>query len=186
MNEKVLHAELSASFRQLGCWMYKIPDATVSRMQMAQDGKMRFALPKPFDLVGADPSGRFLAVEAKLARSPIFHVDARLVRQLETLRALQLRGAFAALALNFRFVRKRPPLRVNRALLFLGLSGEAWTEGRTFVLDLAAPFRVTPRPAAPMPIYLELLRIAGGWEVPAVVLNGLPSQGGPSPAPSWS
>lgn len=174
MNEKLLHSELSVSFRQLGCWMAKWPDVTVSRMQMARDGKMRFALPKPCDLVGAAPGGRFLAVEAKLARSPIFHVDARLGRQLETLRALQARGAFAALALNFRFVRRRPPLRVNRTLLFLGLSGEAWAEGQTFVLGLTPPFRLEPHPAAPMPLYLELPRIAGGWELPAFVLDGQP------------
>jgi hypothetical protein len=171
MNEKVLHGELSAAFRRLDCWMAKWPDVTVSHMQVAGDGKMRFALPKPCDLIGVAPGGRFLAVEAKLSRSPIFHVDTRLVRQLETLRALQTRGAFAAVALNFRFTRKRPPLRVNRTLLFVGLSGEAWTEGRTFVLDLAAPFQVVTRPPAPMPIYLELPRIAGGWEIPALLVR---------------
>jgi hypothetical protein len=172
MNEKTLHAELAASFRQLGCWMAKWPDVTVSHMQVAGDGKMRFALPKPCDLIGAAPGGgRFLAVEAKLARSPIFHVDAQLVRQLETLRALQERGAFAALALNFRFVRKRPPLRVNRALCFLGLDGEAWGEGRAFVLSLVPPYTLTPTPPAPMPIYAELGRISGGWTLPPQILD---------------
>lgn len=174
MKETVLHAELSAAFRHLGCWMAKWPDSLVSHMQAAGDGKMRFALPKPCDLIGAAPGGRFLAIEAKLSRSPIFHVDARLVRQLETLRALQSRGAFAAVALNFRFTRKRPPLRVNRTLLFLGLTGEAWTEGRTFVLDLAPPGMPIPRPPAPMPIYVELPRIPGGWEIPAFILDGQP------------
>ncbi|MBI3937110.1 MAG: hypothetical protein HY323_09045 [Betaproteobacteria bacterium] len=165
MKETLFHAELSAAFRHLDCWMAKWPDVTVSHMQVARDGKMRFALPKPCDLIGMAPGGRFLAVEAKLARSPIFHVDARLIRQLDTLRAFQERGAFAALALNFRFVRKRPPLRVNRTLLFLGLTGEAWTEGRAFVLGLTVPFLPEPKPAAPMPRYVELRRIAGGWEI---------------------
>src|SRR3990167_9290845 len=174
MKETLLHAELSAAFRRLDCWMAKWPDVTVSHMQVAGDGKMRFALPKPCDLIGVAPGGRFLAVEAKLSRSPIFHVDARLVRQLETLRALQARGAFAALALNFRFTRKRPPLRMNRTLLFLGLSGEAWREGQQVVLDLAAPLQAVTQPPAPMPTYCELPRIAGGWDIPAFILNGQP------------
>ncbi len=164
MTEKVLHAELSAAFRRLGCWMMKWPDSLVSHMQAAGDGKMRFALPKPCDLIGVAPGGRFLAVEAKLSRSAIFHVDARLVRQLETLRALAERGAFAALALNFRFTRKRPPCRVNRTLLFLGVSGDCWREGVRFILD-----------ATMFPTYVELSRIAGGWEIPASVLEGTPS-----------
>ena|SRR3990167_3805590 len=174
MHEVTLQRELAEALRASGCWVMKWPDQVVSGMQAAHDGKFRFALPKPCDLIGVAPGGRFLAIEAKLARSPIFHVDARLVRQLETLRALQARGAFAAVALNFRFTRKRPPLRMNRTLLFLGLSGEAWREGQQFVLDLAAPFQAVTQPPAPMPIYCELPRIAGGWDIPAFILNGQP------------
>ena len=173
MNEKIFQRELLDGFRRLGAWAAKWPDQAVSHMKVGGDGKLRFALPKPCDLIGATPEGgRFMGIECKLARTPIFHVDARLVRQLETLRDLQARGAFAALALNFRFVRKRPPLRVNRALLLMGLSGEAWQEGRAFVLALPPLIGLDPKPPAPMPLYVELSRISGGWEIPAFVLKG--------------
>lgn len=175
MKETALHRELLDAFRREGAWMAKWPDSLVHRgkgpMDIDPTGKMRFALPKPCDLVGAGPNGRFLAVEAKLVRTPIFRIDARVRRQLETLRALQKHAAFAGLIVNFRFQRQRPPVRVNRALCFLGLDGEAWGEGRTFVLSLMAPFSVTPAPTAPMPIYVELHRIGGGWTLPPPILD---------------
>ena len=174
MNEKVFQREVLDALRRLGAWAAKWPDQAVSHMKVGGDGKFRFALPKPCDLIGAAPDGRFVAIEAKLARTPIFHVDARLMRQLETLRDLQQRGAFAAVALNFRFVRQRPPLRVNRALLFLDLTGEAWAEGRTFVLSLKPPFMLEPNPSAPRPISVELQRISGGWKIPPFVLDRQP------------
>lgn len=176
MKETALHRELLEAFRREGAWMSKWPDSIVHRgkgpMKMDATGKMRFALPKPCDLVGAGPNGRFLAVEAKLVRTPILHMDARLIAQLATLQALQKHAAFAALIVNFRFQRKRPPVRVNRLLCFFeGLDGEAWAAGRSFVLSLAPPFSVTPSPPAPMPVYVDLPRIGGGWALPPPLLE---------------
>lgn len=115
VKETQLHRELLDYYRRQGRWARKWPDSPVSRMEEAGGGKLRFSLPKPFDLVLCDTNGRFGAVECKLARSPIFHFDERARRQIRTLLDLPL-AAYIALAVNFRFTRARSG-RVNRAFL---------------------------------------------------------------------
>lgn len=157
MKETALHRELLVSFRAAGCFMAKWPDQLVYRgkgpMEMDGTGKMRFILPKPADLIGCSPGGRFLLVEAKLARAPIFHVDARLVRQIEMLRQIQALGGFAALVINWRYQRKRPPARVNRAVYFTEFS-TGWGEGERWSVPVDL-------------IDTEFRRISGGWMLPA-------------------
>lgn len=160
MKETLFHAELLAAFRAEGWFAMKWPDQVVSRMQVARDGKMRFALPKPFDLVLCSPSGRFTAIEAKLCRSPILTVDKRLAEQLTTLRALGKLGAAAMLAVNFRFTQKRTG-KVNRAFLVTELNVPGWQAiGEKWHL-----------PIIPSPSELwgwrELTRQPGGWRLNA-------------------
>lgn len=164
MTEKVFHAELAQAFRAAGWWTAKWPDAAVSRMEAAKDGKLRFALPRPFDLVLCSPGGRFGAIECKLVRGPKLAGDARLARQVGTLAAIAGRGGFAALALNFRFVRRRPPRRVNRAFLL----GAPDCSGDLSLDRIALVGR-------------ELERIKGGWRVPRDVGAWDPAGARPSP-----
>lgn len=160
MKEITFTTELSATFRHAGWWVYRIPDAPVSGMQMAGGGRLRFALPRPFDLVLCSPAGRFAAIECKLLRTRAFTVDARMVRQVRTLLDVAERGAAVWLALNFRFVRQRPPERVNRAYLIPAevLKAPGWAEGERWAWDFKASMREG---------ILELLRVTGGWGLPA-------------------
>ena len=168
MRETQLHRELLVAFRAAGCFLAKWPDQLVHRgkgpMEMDGTGKMRFILPKPADLIGCSPAGRFMLLEAKLARAPLFRVDARLVRQIEMLRQIQTLGGFAALVINWRYQRKRPPARVNRAVWFADfVSG--WAEGERWSVP-------------PAPVDTELRRIAGGWALPPMLekeLKGTPA-----------
>jgi hypothetical protein len=156
MKETVLHAELAAAFRAAGCWVQKWPDQAVSRMIAARDGGLRFTLPKPCDLVGCWPNGRLLAVEAKLSRARTFRVDARMIRQVATLRDLDAHGAWTAVALNFRYASRRPVIaRVNRCVLvILAASLEALTvAGVGWTADAVAALGV------------ELPRVTGGWRL---------------------
>lgn len=164
MKETVFHAELARAFRAVGYWIAKWPDQAVSRMMQAGDGKMRFTLPKPCDLIGCEPgTGRLIAIEAKLLRARIFHVDDRMARQLETLRTLAGLGARVALALNFRFTAKRPPARINRAFL-VGyqdtgeLADPGWRAGEAWDFGVIRP--------GPARSALELTRVPGGWILP--------------------
>ena len=102
------------------------------------------------DLVLCDPAGRFGAVECKLVRGPTFRVTDRAAGQLVTLRDIQTRGGYAALALNFRFSRKRTG-RVNRAFLITELSESVWGGAGT-VWAIQEPWP-------------ELIRISGGWKL---------------------
>lgn len=163
MTEKVFHAELAACYRAHGWWAAKWPDAPVSRsMAAGADGKLRFTVPKPFDLVLCAPDGHFGAIECKLVRARTFRVDPRTTRQVETLRELAGREAYAALALNFRFTQKRPPARVNRAFLLTGrgLDAAQWAPGMRLRLDELQE------------LALELERIPGGWTFPATARPG--------------
>ena len=157
MTEKVFHAELAAAFRASGFWMAKWPDQAISAMQVAESGKLRFALPKPFDLVGAAPDGRFVAAECKLVRGFTFRLDARTLKQLETLRELQARGGVAVLALNFRFQSKRAG-RVNRAFLLHRFSGVGW--------EVLGDRWVIPSAEVVTGGWTELARRTGGWCLP--------------------
>jgi len=164
VREVTFQQELAEMFRAAECWIYKVPDQVISRMQAAQDGKMRFALPKPCDLIGCSRRGQFVAVEAKLVRSRVFRLDPRAVRQLQTLQQLQNEyGAFTALAVNFRFTSKRPPARVNRAFLILDLFQPSLQLGHAFTIP------VEPSPVLPGPGWLECGRLKGGWALPAQV-----------------
>jgi hypothetical protein len=157
VRETHFHRELADAFRAAGYWMAKWPDQAVSRMEGAigTNGKLRFALPKPCDLLGCQPStGRLVAIEAKLFRAATFRVDARMARQLATLRDLWERGAAVALALNFRFIATRRG-RVNRAFLVWAPFDASWREGARWQLDTG--------PAAGA--WLELGRVTGGWRV---------------------
>jgi hypothetical protein len=113
------------------------------------------------------PGGQFVAIEAKLLRARTFRVDARFVRQAETLRELGTGGAWVALALNFRYAAKRPARRVNRAFLVRDLGALAVTEGAAWTLDWAANLGV------------ELFRITGGWTLPGAAWAAAP----PAPRP---
>ena len=150
MHEVTFHKELAEMFRAQGAWIAKWPDSPVSAMRVGQTGRLRFALPKPFDLVGFLSDGRGLAVECKLVQGPTFRVNDRAAVQLATLRDIQKRNGYAALALNFRFARKRTG-RVNRAFLVTELEASLWAEGTTWALGVPWP---------------ELIRISGGWKLP--------------------
>lgn len=169
MTEKVFQAELATTFRAAGYWAMKWPDQAVSRMQVGKNGKLRFALPKPFDLILCSPEGRFVAIECKLVRGPKLAVDERLDRQVETLAQISERGGFTWLALNFRFVRHRQPQRVNRAVLF-PIRAAGLFDGPTLLLDNVAKVGG-----------MELIRTTGGWRLPTVV-HGVPWA---SHADSW-
>ena len=86
MKETVFHAELTVALRANHYWLIKWPDLPVSAMRIRGDGQLRFALPKPCDLIGADPEGRLVAIECKLLRARSWRVDARTARQVATLR----------------------------------------------------------------------------------------------------
>jgi hypothetical protein len=160
MREVLVHQELAAAFRAAGHWVAKWPDQAAYRgghggAAHGQDGKVRFSVPKPCDLVGClAPTGRFVAVEAKLIQTRMFRTDARLVRQVGTLRDLAARGAWVAFALNFRYQARRPtPARVNRLFLLdpaldaLGQERARWAVEDAEVLGV------------------ELTRIPGGWSL---------------------
>lgn len=164
MTEKVFQAELAACFRAAGWWVAKWPDAAVSRMMAAKDGKLRFSLPKPCDLILCSPTGQFGAIECKLVKRPHFTMDERTVRQVETLAALPAL-AFTALALNFRYRRVRPKQQVNRAFLLDGgffkrPAGRDLAVGETLRLDELTAL-------VPPPGCRELARISGGWTLGA-------------------
>lgn len=175
MKETLFHAELLAAFRAAGWWGMKWPDQVVSRMQVARDGKMRFALPKPFDLVLCSPEGRFGAIEAKLCRGPILTVDQRLVDQVGTLLGLFKCGAYAVLAVNFRFSRKRIG-RVNRAFLVGGLNEPGWGIGEKWHLPLGDGGTTS---------WLELKRTTGGWQLPLLVEAAWREMNGGEPMMGW-
>jgi hypothetical protein len=163
MKETHLHAELLATLRGIGAWATKIPDTPVYRpgaMGVGEDGGMRFSLPKPFDLVGCLPGGRFLAIECKLVKAQTLRVDARLVRQFETLRGVARRGGFAALCVNFRVESARAG-KINRAFLSQAIYPDAPfpVEGSSYSLATLAAAEWT----------VELTRRAGGWTLPAGV-----------------
>jgi hypothetical protein len=155
MRETVLQAELARAFRAAACWMAKWPDLPAKEIARHDTGgAIRFAVPKPYDLVGCrPPHGQLVAIEAKLWRARTVRLDDRVVRQVETLREIVRCGGWAALALNFRFESKRPPERVNRAFLLtrLDLALEA---GAVFTLADAEVLAV------------ELPRVTGGWQLP--------------------
>lgn len=172
----MFQAELGAAFRAAGWWMIKWPDVPVRRMMRAEDPKLRFTPPKACDLVGCEPgAGRLVAIECKLLRARTFRVDARMVRQLETLRTLGALGARVALALNFRFLAQRPTrARVNRAFLVgfedpAALETPGWREGGTWDFGVLRP--------GPVHGVLELRRIPGGWALP---VDGPPDFPGPA------
>lgn len=159
MRETIFQHELAETLRSCGWWIAKWPDQAVSRMEAAHDGKMRFALPKPFDLVGCSITGRFVAVECKLVRGPRWRIDERAHRQIQTLKEITERGGMGVLALNFRFARRRPRVRVNRAFLY-GFKDTAeiigagyWQVGSTIGLPEVGD------------VGIELQRITGGWRV---------------------
>lgn len=158
MTEKTFHRELAGCLRKLGWMIFKWPDQAVSAMRVSGDGKLRFATPKPCDLMGCDESGRFVAVECKLIRSRLWRVDERTARQAETLIGAASRGGRAYIGINWRYESKRPPERVNRAFLIRVLPG---------MDDLAANWSVgklwCPAAAAASPESHELRRVAGGW-----------------------
>lgn len=155
MRESLFHAELAVAFRAADCWMAKWPDLPARELARHDTGgAIRFTVPKPCDLVGCrPPQGQLVAIEAKLWRSRTVRLDDRLIRQVETLRAIARCGGWAALAVNFRFESKRPPARVNRAFLLTRLDG-----------TLAAQDRFTLTDAEVLAV--ELPRVRGGWQLP--------------------
>jgi hypothetical protein len=161
VKETHLHSEILAALRGIGAWATKIPDTPVYRpgaMGVSEDGGMRFSLPKPFDLVGCLPGGRFLAIECKLVKAQTLRADARLVKQFETLRSVARRDGFAALVVNFRVDSTRAG-KINRCFLCPAKYPEATfpIEGSSY--SLAA--------IAEAPWTRELTRRAGGWTLPA-------------------
>jgi hypothetical protein len=161
MRETVFHRELCEAFRRCGYWMARWPDTPASAMVAASDGRLRFTLPKPADVVGCQPgTGRFVAIEAKLLRARTFRVDPRMARQVAALQELARRNALALLALNFRFASPRLG-RVNRAWLVLDL--QPWA-----VAGAAGALDAMPALVATLQAH-ELRRVTGGWAIAASV-----------------
>lgn len=163
MREVTFQKELADAFRAAGWWAYKMPDTPAGRMAPGGDGKTRFVLPKPFDLLLYSPTGQGGAVECKLARGPIWKVDERATRQIATLVELASRRVYVALAVNFRYDRKRPWKRVNRAFLIHDLAAVI-RRGRLDLGDLFAVIKLGCIIADGG--WTELPRVTGGWRIP--------------------
>lgn len=157
-NEKLFQRELADAFRTNGWWVWKIPDQPISRMETAGDGKLRFSTPKPCDLVLCSPTGAFSAIECKLLHTSRGKIDARWMRQCDTLRGIATRpNSYCAFALNFRYRGERKGVCNRAFLLRVRGAGDALAEWReSLVIDL--PW-VIPRAQ-------ELTRKAGGWILP--------------------
>lgn len=157
MRETLFQAELARAFRAADCWIAKWPDLPAREIARHDTGgAIRFAMPKPYDLVGCrPPAGQLIAIEAKLWRARMVRLDDRLLRQVETLRDIARRGGWAALAMNFRFEANRPtPEKINRAFLLTRLDVALRAGDRFTLADAEA-------------LCLELPRVTGGWRLPA-------------------
>lgn len=155
MRETAFQRELAETFRRAGWWVRKWPDMPAGQMDSAPGGKLRFNLPRPFDLVMRSPYGGFGAIECKMARGPSLKVDERFHRQIKELATLAVGASQIYLAVNFRYTRKRTG-KTNRAFLL----------------------RIGPRNVLPLPglgdqitttvcclvDWVELKRITGGWK----------------------
>ena len=152
MNEKVFQSELAETFRKEGAWAKKWPDQPVSFMRDNGAGKLRFAVPKPYDIQLCLPDGRFGCIECKMVKGPSFLVDDHVQEQLKTLLDIVKRNGYAALAVNFRFARKTSG-RTNRAFI---VDQPCWLDGMMLQphRHSMTEFLITGR---------ELQRIAGGW-----------------------
>src|SRR3990167_7564555 len=90
MRESDFRNELSSALRLCGWWAAPWPDFPVKELSKrhGMDGKIRFGLPKPFDLVLCSPVGIFGAIECKLNHTEHWKLDDRAMRQLDTLRGI--------------------------------------------------------------------------------------------------
>jgi hypothetical protein len=119
MREKVFVTEVVDAVNAAGGYAYKIPDQPAGRFDKGQPcphchkllpahREFRFNVPKPCDIVGHDPIGRFLALECKLERTGVWHADDRALEQAFFLlthgSAQNMVGLFA---INFRFTQKK-------------------------------------------------------------------------------
>lgn len=163
MTEKDFHRELKAAMHAAGYWSYKIPDQPVSRMQLTGDGKLRFTVPKPCDLIAVAPDGRAVLVECKLSKARSFQIDDHIRKQVGILLDVARRGAHVGLSINFRYEAKRPaPAKINRAFVVQRVEVLAGlvTETSSFTLADAEVLAV------------ELPRLTGGWRLPADLWRG--------------
>lgn len=167
MTEAQFHVELSAAFRICGYWVAKWPDLPVSFQRKGvhgQDGKIRFTLPRPYDLQLCSPAGIFGAIECKLIHTEHWKLDDRAMRQLDTLRGIASRPpALAAFAVNIRYRGPRKG-QCNRAFLLRieprELAQDAMADWRTsLVIDLEWMIAYGA----------EIPRITGGWNVRGLV-----------------
>lgn len=166
MKEVVFQKELATSLRAVGCWIAKWPDLPVKDIVGRTGGALRFALPKPCDLIGCTGTGRLLAVECKLIRQRGWHSDDHVAKQVATLADLGAHGALVALALNFRFEARRPKVeRINRCFLLWSPNPAWWAPGQPWTLEFVAA------------LGQELPRVSGGWGLSASELDGVKAPG---------
>ena len=162
-NEELFQTEISAAFRTSGYWVAKWPDLPVSIQRTGShgsDGKIRFTLPRPYDLQLCSPVGIFGAIECKLNQTEHWKLDDRAMRQLDTLRGIASRPpALAAFAVNIRYRGPRKGI-CNRAFLLRVEAADAMVDWRTsLVIDLEWMIAYGA----------EIPRITGGWNVRGLV-----------------